>query len=218
MTLRMGEHLGPERVRLGVRLVGAPPQRMTPARRRLIEILVGRAAARQIRASRRKPACSAGVIDGLVDEGTLAVEPMPRAAAAAGARSDLRRAGFLAGAARCRRARCARWLRPAVFRWRCSTASPAPARPKCISRRSPRCMRRGEQMLILMPEIALTGQFLDRFAARFGVRPLEWHSELTPRTRARNWAAIAAGEARGRGRRALGAVSALRRSRPDHRR
>ena len=30
---------------------------------------------------------------------------------------------------------------------------------------------------------------------RFGVRPLEWHSELTPRTRARNWAAIAAGEA-----------------------
>ena len=30
---------------------------------------------------------------------------------------------------------------------------------------------------------------------RFGVRPLEWHSELTPRTRARNWAAIAGGEA-----------------------
>src|SRR5258707_2478111 len=46
-----------------------------------------------------------------------------------------------------------------------------------------------------MPEIALTGQFLDRFTQRFGVRPLEWHSELTPRTRARNWAAIAAGEA-----------------------
>src|SRR6201992_1323690 len=46
-----------------------------------------------------------------------------------------------------------------------------------------------------MPEIALTGQFLDRFANRFGVRPLEWHSELTPRTRARNWAAIASGTA-----------------------
>ena len=56
-------------------------------------------------------------------------------------------------------------------------------------------IRRGKQSLILMPEIALTGQFLDRFAHRFGVRPLEWHSELTPRTRARNWAAIAAGEA-----------------------
>ena len=56
-------------------------------------------------------------------------------------------------------------------------------------------IRRGRQSLILMPEIALTGQFLDRFAQRFGVRPLEWHSELTPRTRQRNWAAIAAGEA-----------------------
>src|ERR1700732_4444098 len=39
MTLRMGEHLGPERVRTGVRLAGQPPQRMTPARRRLIDLL-----------------------------------------------------------------------------------------------------------------------------------------------------------------------------------
>src|SRR3954452_19970897 len=39
MTLRMGEHLGPERMRMGVRLVGEPPRRMTPARRRLIEVV-----------------------------------------------------------------------------------------------------------------------------------------------------------------------------------
>src|SRR5436853_7435382 len=39
MTLRMGEHLGPERTRAGVRLIGAAPKRMTPARRRLIDIL-----------------------------------------------------------------------------------------------------------------------------------------------------------------------------------
>ncbi len=39
MTLRMGEKLGPERVRIGVRLTGEPPQRMTPARRRLIDVL-----------------------------------------------------------------------------------------------------------------------------------------------------------------------------------
>ena len=44
-------------------------------------------------------------------------------------------------------------------------------------------MRRGRQTLILMPEIALTAQFLDRFAERFGVRPAEWHSQLSPRTR-----------------------------------
>src|SRR3981081_2625447 len=41
MTLRMGEHLGPERMRMGVRLVGEPPQRMTPARRGVVGILAG---------------------------------------------------------------------------------------------------------------------------------------------------------------------------------
>ncbi|MGB7177865.1 MAG: primosomal protein N', partial [Xanthobacteraceae bacterium] len=56
-------------------------------------------------------------------------------------------------------------------------------------------IRSGKQSLILMPEIALTAQFLDRFAARFGTRPAEWHSELTPRRRARTWAAVAKGEA-----------------------
>ena len=39
MCLRMGEHLGPERVRIGVRLVAEPPKRLTPARRRVIEVL-----------------------------------------------------------------------------------------------------------------------------------------------------------------------------------
>ena len=55
-------------------------------------------------------------------------------------------------------------------------------------------IRNGRQTLILMPEIALTAQFLDRFAARFGTRPAEWHSQLSPRRRARTWAAVADGE------------------------
>src|SRR3954470_13715554 len=42
MCLRMGEKLGPERVRLGVRLTGEAPKRLTPARRRLIEVLSDR--------------------------------------------------------------------------------------------------------------------------------------------------------------------------------
>ena len=79
-------------------------------------------------------------------------------------------------------------------------------------------IRRGKQSLILMPEIALTGQFLDRFAQRFGVRPLEWHSELTPRTRAAQLGRDRGRRGAGRGRRALGAVSALCQSRTDRRR
>ena len=57
-------------------------------------------------------------------------------------------------------------------------------------------LRQGRQGLVLVPEIALTAQFLDRFAARFGARPAEWHSGLTERQRERVWAAAAKGEAR----------------------
>src|SRR5712671_3106883 len=78
MTLRMGDHLGPERVRLGVRLIGKPPQRLTPARRRLIEVLSDRLLHGKSEAA-KEAGVSAGVIDGLVDEGTLTTEAMPRA-------------------------------------------------------------------------------------------------------------------------------------------
>src|SRR6478609_8302309 len=73
MTLRMGEHLGPERVRMGVRLLGKPPQRMTPARRRLIDIVSDGLLHGKSEAA-KEAGVSAGVIDGLVDEGTLGAE------------------------------------------------------------------------------------------------------------------------------------------------
>ena len=62
-------------------------------------------------------------------------------------------------------------------------------------------IRRGKQALILMPEIALTAQFLDRFAERFGVRPAEWHS----RARAAQARAHLGGGRGGRGRRSWSA-------------
>jgi len=55
---------------------------------------------------------------------------------------------------------------------------------------------RGKQVLILLPEIALTIQFLERFAARFGVRPTEWHSDLSQKERRRAYRAVMKGEAR----------------------
>jgi primosomal protein N' (replication factor Y) len=53
----------------------------------------------------------------------------------------------------------------------------------------------GRQVLVLVPEIALTAQGLARFAARFGARPAEWHSDLPGRMRRVTWAAVAAGSA-----------------------
>src|SRR5471030_3264823 len=77
MTLRMGEHLGPERVRLGVRLIGEVPKRMTPARARLLAVLSDGLLHGKSEAA-REAGVSAGVVDGLVDEGTLTIEAMPR--------------------------------------------------------------------------------------------------------------------------------------------
>ncbi|MBS3649890.1 primosomal protein N' [Pseudaminobacter sp. 19-2017] len=54
----------------------------------------------------------------------------------------------------------------------------------------------GKQVLILLPEIALTQAFLERFHDRFGARPAEWHSDLPPRMRERVWRQVAEGQVR----------------------
>ncbi|MFZ1815007.1 MAG: primosomal protein N' [Rhizobiaceae bacterium] len=52
------------------------------------------------------------------------------------------------------------------------------------------------QVLILLPEIALTTSFLDRFENRFGARPAEWHSDISPKRREQIWRQVATGEVR----------------------
>ena len=54
----------------------------------------------------------------------------------------------------------------------------------------------GRQVAVLLPEIALTADWLGRFERRFGVPPVAWHSDLPMTLRARNWRAIVRGEAR----------------------
>jgi primosomal protein N' (replication factor Y) len=57
-------------------------------------------------------------------------------------------------------------------------------------------LQTNKQVLILLPEIALTAQFLERFAARFGARPAEWHSDLSQKERRRVYRAVMRGEAK----------------------
>lgn len=66
-------------------------------------------------------------------------------------------------------------------------------------------LRQGCQALVLLPEIAMTAALLDRFSERFGVSPVEWHSELSEKQRRINWHAIMRGQAKF----ILGARSAL---------
>jgi primosomal protein N' (replication factor Y) len=56
--------------------------------------------------------------------------------------------------------------------------------------------KENNQVLVLLPEIALSVQWLKRFKERFGFKPIIWNSEITPATRRVNWQAIAKGEAR----------------------
>ncbi len=49
------------------------------------------------------------------------------------------------------------------------------------------------QILILLPEIALTQAVMERIAARFGAAPAEWHSGVAPPRRRQVWEAVRAG-------------------------
>ncbi|WP_409432107.1 primosomal protein N' [Litorimonas sp. RW-G-Af-16] len=66
-------------------------------------------------------------------------------------------------------------------------------------------LRRGQQVLVLVPEIALTQAGLSRFKERFGAEPAAWHSAMGEAPRRRVWREVA----QGRAKLVVGARSAL---------
>jgi primosomal protein N' (replication factor Y) len=192
MSLRMGIHLGPARERIGVRLAGPPPQRMTAARQRVIAVL-GDGLVRGKSEAAHEAGVSAGVVEGLIDEGTLETLVMPPDPVARPPDPDHAVTEFSTdqrAAAEALRATVAK----AGFSVTLVDGVTGSGKTEVYFEAVAEAVRAGRQVLILMPEIALTGQFLDRFAARFGVPPAEWHSQMPPRRRARTWSAVAAGE------------------------
>jgi primosomal protein N' (replication factor Y) len=191
MCLRMGD-LGPAREKVGVRLAGPAPARMTAARSRVLQLLADGMIRSKSEAA-HEAGVSAGVINGLIDDGALEAivlppEPVarqpdpqhsvPELSEAQGKAADALRATVEKGG----------------FSVTLVDGVTGSGKTEVYFEAVAEAIRRGRQVLILMPEIALTAQFLDRFAERFGVRPAEWHSEIAPRKRARTWAAVAAGE------------------------
>ncbi len=59
-----------------------------------------------------------------------------------------------------------------------------------------RAYENGKSVLLMMPEIALTAQFMDRFEKRFGAPPVVWHSNLTSARRRDIWRGVARGDIR----------------------
>ncbi len=194
MALRMGDELGPERPRVGVRLSGPAPERMTPARRRVLALLADGLIRPRAEAA-QEAGVSAGVVDGLIDEGTLEPVVMAPAPVAAIPGADHAVPDFTPAqhaAAEALRAAVAAQIYSVTLVDGVTGSGKTEVYFEAIAE----TLRCGRQSLILVPEIALTGQFLERFAERFGVRPAEWHSAMTPRRRARTWASIADGGTR----------------------
>ena len=191
----------PERV---VVATGSAPARATPARSRVLEI-----AARQALAPPRlaeAAAVSSGVIRGLLDEGCQAIEERlpvrtgqvldtgPRAdllnpgqAAAAAARGERLKAGGF----------CATLLDGVTGSGKTEVYLELAAQALAADPDA--------QVLILLPEIALTQAVIARVTARFGAAPGEWHSAVPPPRRRTLWEDVA----EGRTRIVVGARSAL---------
>jgi primosomal protein N' (replication factor Y) len=191
MALRMGEHLGPARERVGVRLAGEAPKRMTAARERVLALLAD-GLARGKGDVADEAGVSVGVIDGLIDEGTLETlvlppDPVARAPDPDFSLPDLTPAQRQAADVLRRK------VAGSDYGVTLLDGVTGAGKTQVYFEAVGEIVRRGKQALVLVPEIALTTQFLDRFAQRFGVRPAEWHSQLSQRLRARTWNAVATG-------------------------
>lgn len=197
MVLRMmmsaREAFVPPKPYFGVRRVGAEPARMTAARTRVLEVMDGGLLWAKP-ALAEAAGVSTSVINGLVDAGTLAIEVMPEAPLPLPDPACARPALSTDQAEAARElVRIAGAESFAVVLLDGVTGS---GKTEVYFEGIAAALEREVQILILLPEIALTSQFLDRFEARFGVRPAEWHSEMTPARRAKVWRAVARGEAR----------------------
>ena len=59
-----------------------------------------------------------------------------------------------------------------------------------------RAYSHGKSVLLMMPEIALTAQFISRYEHRFGAPPVVWHSNLTAARRRAIWRGVLTGKIR----------------------
>ena len=197
MVLRMmmsaGRAFSPPAPHYGVRLLeGSAPSRMTPARARVLEV-AGNGMTWMKSALAEAAGVSTGVIDGLVDAGTLITEELP---AWAPPHLDL-------STARARltpeQAEAASELLANMndgFSVTLLDGVTGSGKTEVYFEAIAATLAKGKQALVLMPEIALTSHFIARCQERFGAKPAEWHSGLSAPLRGRVWRAVAENQAK----------------------
>ena len=216
MCLRMGEELGPGRVHLGVRLAGPPPDRMTAARRRVLEVLVDGLLRGKSEAA-EEAGVSPAVVDGLVDEGTLEVVELPPEQLAGEPIPDFRTPDFTPAQGEAALA-LRETVRQGGFSVTLLDGVTGSGKTESISRRSPQTIEDrppGADPDARNRADRAVPRSLRR-ALRHARRPVAF--AISRAERRRTWRAIADGERAGGGRRAFGIVPALSRSRPHRRR
>jgi primosomal protein N' (replication factor Y) (superfamily II helicase) len=196
MVLRMmmsaGRAFAPPAPRYGVRLAGPAPERMTPARARVIE--AAKNGLIWVKSSLAEVAgVSPGVIDGLVDAGALLAEPLPDWHATP-LDLTLKRATLTPEQQEAARALLANTS--GGFAVSLLDGITGSGKTEVYFEAIAAALGRGRQVLVLMPEIALTSQFIARCEERFGARPAEWHSGVSAPLRGRIWRAVAENKAK----------------------
>ena len=174
------------------RLSGGMPERMTPQRERAMERLEGEQAT--IRELAEIAGVSEGVLRGLVNQGAMEAvtvdcdRPYPRARAGH-ATVDLNPEQAAVAA------RLVEAVNEGVFAPFLLDGVTGSGKTETYFEAVAAALDADRQVLVLLPEIALTQAFLRRFEDRFGAPPVVWHSSLKSTERRRAWRAIASGEA-----------------------
>ena len=194
MVLRVPTAFDPEPHVKALRLTDERPARMTPARCAVVE-----------RASDGEAWTKAGlasaagvtpsVVDGLVKAGALAETLLPPEPAVPAPDADHAGPALSDDQAAAAAALRERVVAPG-FSVTLLEGVTGSGKTEVYFEAVAEALRAGRQVLILLPEIALTQAFLDRFEARFGARPAEWHSDATPRMREKVWRQVAEGRVR----------------------
>lgn len=172
---------------------GAPGYRLTPQRRRVLDVMEpGEPRAGADIADEAE--VSTGVLRGLADQGLIepALLPRPRSFA----RPDPDHPGpSLAEEQEVAAAGLRASVDTRAFGVTLLAGVTGSGKTEVYLDAVAECLRQGRQALVLLPEIALSSQWLDRFKERFGCAPAIWHSELSGRLRRATWRAVADGEA-----------------------
>ncbi|QCK86258.1 primosomal protein N' [Phreatobacter aquaticus] len=192
MAVRDPDHLAPPRPRIGVRLTGQPPSRPTSARTKLMALMADGLARAKGEAA-KEAGVSIGVVDGLIDDGALEAITLPPESVAETLDPDHARPALNPAQHEAAQV-LADGVAARAFQVYLVDGVTGSGKTEVYFEAVAEAIRQGRQTLILVPEIALTTQFLDRFAERFGHRPAAWHSGVGQARRGRVWTGVAAGE------------------------